>query len=106
MGENNVKGHLFISVILTRIEAMENGINPEPVVLKTAQKSLFLCYELLSMRINGSLSADTISSSVLQDLGGPQDFVVDFTVQDWSMDRDIQVSWFQSGHEDGAWWRW
>lgn len=109
VGENNVKGHLFIAIVLAQIDAMEEGINPEPVVLETAKKSLLICYDLLSTRIagiNGSQPLDTTSSGVLQDFGGSQDFGMDFMMQDWSMDQDIQASWLQSRDEDGVWWHW
>ena len=95
VGENNVKGHLFISVVLAQVEAMEEGINPEPVVLESAKKSSLFCYDLLSTsiaKVKSSLPINASSSGVFQDFRGLQDFGMDFTMQDWSMDQDIQGS--------------
>ena len=106
-GENNVLGHMLISVFLAQIDAMEEGINPEPVVLEAAKKSTLLCYELLSARITGNddlLHTDTGSTGALQDFGDQQDFDMELTMQNWSMDQDMQRSWLQSDCEDGVWW--
>ncbi|TAQ89012.1 hypothetical protein B7494_g2675 [Chlorociboria aeruginascens] len=108
-GENNIMGHMLLSVVLAQIEATEEGINPEPVVLESAKNSVSLCYELLKARIcgtNNTLPVDTGSSSHPQDLGDSQDFGMDFTLQDWSMHQHIHEPWLQFSCEDGGWWHW
>ena len=108
-GENNVMGYLLLSVFLAQVEATEEGICPELVILETAKKKLLFCYDLLSARMVGIhdlIPVDTDSSGVFQDSGSPQDFGKDFTFQEWSIDQDIQGSWLQSACEDGVWWHW
>ena len=108
-GENNVMGHLLLSVFLAQVEATEEGICPELVILETAKKKLLFCYDLLSARMVGIhdlIPVDTDPSGVFQDSGSPQDFGKDFTFQEWSIDQDIQGSWLQSACEDGVWWHW
>ncbi|KIN05350.1 hypothetical protein OIDMADRAFT_51161 [Oidiodendron maius Zn] len=109
MEENNVMGRLLLSVFLAQVEATEEGVNPELVILETAKKKLLLCYDLLSARMVGIhdlIPVDTDPSGVPQDCGSPQDFSKDFTFQEWSIDQDIQGSWLQSACKDGVWWHW
>ncbi|CZR68899.1 uncharacterized protein PAC_18800 [Phialocephala subalpina] len=54
--ENNIKGHLFISVVLAQVEAMELGIPAEKMVMDAARNSAELCMGLLAKRI--PLTAD------------------------------------------------
>jgi hypothetical protein len=99
MGENNILIHLLVSVVLAHIEAMEEGVNPEPVVLESAKNSSLLCYDLMSARItgiNGSLPTDTDSSGVLDYFGDSLAFGMDFAMQDLG-NQDIQESWLQFG---------
>ncbi|KAE8443029.1 hypothetical protein EG329_002423 [Mollisiaceae sp. DMI_Dod_QoI] len=49
--ENNVKGHLFISVVLAQVEALEQGVPAEGMVLDAARRSARTCLELLGKRI-------------------------------------------------------
>ncbi len=107
-GENNVKGNLFISVVLAQLEAMEDGLDSERIVLDAATKSADRCYDLLVSRtsagINVPLRPDNISMNGIPGFGGVQDLGMDFTMQDWSMDQDNLDGWFKSGFEDGVWW--
>jgi hypothetical protein len=106
--ENNVKGHLFMSVVLAQLEAMESGENPEKSVLEAASKSADKCYEMLSGRISAGMNAPvSVDNGPMVDipgLEGAQDFGMDFTMQDWSLDQENPDSWFKSGFEDGVWW--
>ena len=47
MGENNIRGHLFISIVLAQVGAIEEGIDPGPAVIESAKKSAMVCYDLL-----------------------------------------------------------
>ncbi|RFU35389.1 hypothetical protein B7463_g930, partial [Scytalidium lignicola] len=49
--ENNVKGHLFLSMALAQIQAMETGVPLEPILAEAMRTSLATCYELLKSRI-------------------------------------------------------
>ena len=106
--ENNIKGNLFISLILAQLEAIEEGVDPAQRVLDTATKSADKCYRLLSTRfsaINVPVQAPESGLNDLLGFGGAQDFGMDFTMQDWTLDQDSnQDAWFKSGFEDGAWW--
>jgi hypothetical protein len=102
MGENNILTHLLILVALAHVEAIKEGVNPEPIVLESAKKSALLCYDLMSARItriNGSLPSDTDPSGVPEYFGDPLDFGMDFTMPDLG-DQDIQGSWLQFGCGD------
>jgi hypothetical protein len=62
--ENNVKGHLFICIVLAQVEAMEKGISIEEPVLLAAKKSLNLCLELLKERIRKSISSEEYAALI------------------------------------------
>lgn len=62
--ENNVKGHLFISIVLAQVEAMERGTSIEKAVLGAAKSSLTFCLELLRERIRKSLSDEEYAAIV------------------------------------------
>ncbi|KAG9253572.1 uncharacterized protein F5Z01DRAFT_147121 [Emericellopsis atlantica] len=49
-GENNVKMHMFLNMILAQVEAMEEGKPMEYTMVKEARESLEFCYELLQAR--------------------------------------------------------
>jgi hypothetical protein len=51
LGENNIKGHLFLCAVSAQIEAMEKGEDPDPLIAKAAKDSATTCYELLKARI-------------------------------------------------------
>jgi hypothetical protein len=106
--ENNIKGNLFMSLILAQLEAIEEGVDPAQRVLDAATKSADKCYEFLSTRfaaMNVQVQAPENGLDDLLGFGGAQDFGIDFTMQDWSLDQDSnQDAWFKSGFEDGAWW--
>ena len=125
--ENNVKGHLFISIVLAQVEAMEQGWSEKEVeqaVLKAAEESLKHCLGLLEHRIKKGLTEDeytkiTNATSPTADLGAvlaetpettrgeggefnAQEFGMDFSMADWNMDMRFPSpdSWLLSGWED------
>lgn len=105
--DNNIKGNLFMSLVLAQINATEEGVDPERRILDAATKSTNECYNLLVTRfstIDCSLQQDS-SANDLPGFGVGQDFGMDFTMQDWILDEDNnQDFWFKSGFEDGQWW--
>lgn len=106
--ENNIKGHLFMSLIMAQVEAMEEGLDPVPRVLDAATKSADKCYDMLVARystMNGSIPPTDRCPNDPQAFWGGPDFGIDFAMQDWTLDpASSQDSWFKSGFEDGAWW--
>jgi Fungal specific transcription factor domain len=106
--ENNIKGNLFMSLTLAQIDALEEGIDPSQSVLDAATKSADRCYDMLVARysaMNGSIPPSNNSTNDTLGFWGGQDFGMDFTMQDWTLDPESnQDSWFKSGFEDGAWW--
>lgn len=105
MEENNVMVRLLIVITLSLLDATEQGIDPEPVVLEAAKKNSLLCYDLMSARIagvNASLSVEAGSQNVLGNFGDdPLDFGMDFTIQNFG-DQDIQGSWLKFACDDGV----
>ncbi|KAH6698135.1 hypothetical protein BKA61DRAFT_246673 [Leptodontidium sp. MPI-SDFR-AT-0119] len=113
LAENNVKGHLFISVVLAQIEALEDGANPEQCVMEAGYKSVAMCLELLKRRIPGRVSAGdydrhvedgTSPDGIGVGIGEVQDPRMDFTMDDWNMDFNLPESWLMSGWEDNQPW--
>ncbi|XMA20749.1 hypothetical protein WAI453_013540 [Rhynchosporium graminicola] len=113
--ENNVKGHLFISVVLAQIEALEVGANQEVNVIEAGRKSVALCLELLKRRIPQRVSAgdydrhveDGTSPDGIGVTGGVGEIPdprMDFTMDDWNMDFNLPDSWLVSGWEDNQPW--
>jgi hypothetical protein len=108
--ENNIKGNLFMSLLMAQIDAMEEGIDPGASVLDTATKSADRCYDLLVARysnMNDSIPPVDNDNGANDTVGfwGGQDFGMNFTMQDWTLDPESnQETWFKSGFEDGAWW--
>jgi hypothetical protein len=63
LGETNVKSHMFLSMILAQVEAVEAGAPVELQVARSARDSLELCYGILSAR----------ASSIPESLTAPSD---------------------------------
>lgn len=119
--ENNIKGHLFISVVLAQIEAIERGIPADKMVLEAARRSAEVCMELLSKRIQVTAGEDEYTRhvenggtvdgvGVLQQVqmgNGNQEMGMDTMMQDWTMDSqffNMPDSWLISGWEDNQFW--
>ncbi|KAK0108680.1 hypothetical protein ONS95_003472 [Cadophora gregata] len=114
LAENNVKGHLFMSVVLAQIEALEDGENPEQRVMEAGLKSVEMCLGLLKSRIPQRLSAGDYNRHVedgtspdgigVSDEPVVHDPRMDFTMDDWNMDFNLPESWLLSGWEDNQPW--
>ncbi|KUJ18472.1 uncharacterized protein LY89DRAFT_780542 [Mollisia scopiformis] len=115
--ENNIKGHLFISVVLAQVEAMELGVPADNLVIAAARKSAEICMALLSKRIPITATDDEYARHVengsaadgvgLQGASAPQDIGFDTMMQDWTMDSqyfNLPDSWLLSGWEDNQPW--
>ncbi|OBT63174.1 hypothetical protein VE03_07855 [Pseudogymnoascus sp. 23342-1-I1] len=104
--ENNVMVRLLLVITLSLLDATEEGIDPEPVVLEAAKKSTQFCYDLMSARVtaaNALLPVETCPQNVLENFGDPLDFGMDFTMQNFG-DQDIQGSWLRFACDDGVLW--
>lgn len=104
--ENNVMVCLLLTITLSLLDSTEEGIDPEPVVLEDAKKSMLLCYDLLSARVTGAIASvpvETGSQNVFENFGDPFDFGMDFNMQNLG-DQDIQGPWLRFAGEDGMLW--
>ena len=112
-GETNIKGHLFMSVALGHINALEAGRPSEEGILEAAQCSAKLCYELLRARLP---STPDMNSSHQDDFPGDgfnagqlnsdmHNSDIDFTMADWGTDfENIPDAWmFSSWDESNIW---
>lgn len=114
VSENNVKGHLFLSVMLAQIEAYESGSNGEQMVIEAGRSSAKYCLELLKRRVPQSVTSFEYENHV--DNGTAPDGIgvapmvepphpsMDFTMDDWNMDFNLPESWLISGWENNQPW--
>ncbi|KAK8856692.1 C6 zinc finger domain protein [Apiospora arundinis] len=65
LGETNVKGHMFLCMILAQVEAVEDGAPIEARIARAARDSLEYCLRLLRAR-----KGETASSSADDGVGG------------------------------------
>ncbi|TVY24198.1 Transcription factor [Lachnellula hyalina] len=113
-GETNVKGHLFMSVAMGHVNAIEAGRPSEEGILEAAQSSAKRCYDMLRARLP---STPDMSLSNQQNFSGDE-FAngqlnsdlhykdIDFTMTDWgTADFDnIPEAWmFSSWNEMNTW---
>lgn len=64
LGETNVKSHMFLSMIIAQIEAVESGEPVELGVARSARDSLELCYEILRLRASNAPESLTTAVDV------------------------------------------
>lgn len=57
LGETNVKSHMFLSMILAQVQAMEAGVPVELEVARGARDSLEICHGILSARARNVLDS-------------------------------------------------
>ncbi|KFY92776.1 hypothetical protein V498_04746 [Pseudogymnoascus sp. VKM F-4517 (FW-2822)] len=104
--ENSAMIRLLLVIILSLLDAKEEGIDPEPVVLEAGKKNSLLCYDLMSSRAtaaNALLPVETSSHNIFGNFEDPLDFGMDFTMQNFG-DQDIQGSWLRFACDDGVLW--
>ena len=74
-GETNIKAHMFLSMILAKVEAMQTGADCELSIAQSAKDCLEFCHELLLAQVDSSSlgmpdNAGFASGSSLD--GGPE----------------------------------
>lgn len=124
LGENNVKGLLFIEAVRGQIHAMEAGTDVDQAIVEFARLGARKCIELLRTRLsssapgpsepatgtgaggNGTATGTHAGAGTWQDdmLGGAADYGYDFMMQDVSPEDslsgfnfDIPDSWLFAG---------
>jgi hypothetical protein len=114
LGENNIKGHLFLSAVSAQIEAMENGQDPDLMIAKAAKESAETCYGLLKARIKKPPSSVVMESEPVVEDGNrmmdfgtleiDNEFAFEYTMADANMDFDMPESWLFEGWEEHREW--
>ncbi|KAK7717699.1 hypothetical protein SLS64_003194 [Diaporthe eres] len=77
LGETNVKSHMFLSMILAQVGALEAGLSVELEVARATRDSLEFCYGILSLRarsIPESLAAPADAGVVAAEIDGYQGY--------------------------------
>jgi hypothetical protein len=103
-GENNAKGHLFLSAAAAQIQAMTNGQRPEDVVPEAAKASALHCLELLTARTKmppitpPDSDPGTSTSRETESLEDP-DYAFGMLMPDANLELDIPDSWVFTGWE-------
>ncbi|KAH8802922.1 fungal-specific transcription factor domain-containing protein [Xylogone sp. PMI_703] len=104
--ENNVKGHLFMSMSLAQIEATEAGIPPESVFADAARASLTTCYELMKARIKGGESPEESSQRPQNEAvqnGNAPNTEYNFTDEYDLSNFVLPDSWLFQGWNENTW---
>ena len=105
IGGNNFKGHVFLSMAMGQIDAMEAGTSPEQGISDAAKKSVEYCHDLLKARIPVAPTSSRPVDQDSQELGGEkpsnvEDLGFDY-LQDANFDFEIPDSWlFPAGYEN------
>lgn len=79
-GETNIKIHMFLSMILAQVEAIEEGTSCDLKIARSARDSLELCYDMLKARAD-ALSPLNFSDTALTPLnfdGGLEGYGLNF----------------------------
>lgn len=86
-GETNVKGYMFMSMVLAQVEAIEEGDSVGDGLARSAMESLRFCHEILKTRADGN---DTVSFGV-EGIGGATPGSMGFETygMDWDWDREF-----------------
>lgn len=103
-GENNAKGHLFLSAAWAQIQAMTNGIDPQTVVPEAAKQSALQCLELLRARTKNPPITPPDSDPGTNTSGGTesleeQEYSFNMMIPDANLELDIPDSWVFTGWE-------
>ena len=103
-GENNAKGHLFLSAASAQIQAMTNGVRPEDVVPEAAKQSALHCLELLRARTKMPPDTPTESDVGTNVSGGMEsledlDYGFNVFLPDANLNLEVPDSWIFTGWE-------
>ena len=118
LGENNIKGHLFLSAVSAQIDAMEKGDDEDELIAKAAKDSATTCYGLLKARIKKPPSSVVLESEPVVKSGNRQEtgqiefgtmdmnseFAFEYLLPDANMNFDIPESWLFEGWEEHHEW--
>ncbi|KAL2289501.1 hypothetical protein FJTKL_01771 [Diaporthe vaccinii] len=77
LGETNVKSHMFLSMILAQVGALEAGVPVELEVARATRDSLEFCYGILSLRARStpeSSAAPADAGVVAAEIDGYQEY--------------------------------
>jgi hypothetical protein len=119
LGENNIKGHLFLSAVSAQVDALERGIDPDLLIAKAAKDSAEMCYGLLKNRIRKPPSSVVMEES--ENVGGKDrnggngmlefgsmdtetEFAFEYLMPDANVNFDIPESWLFEGWEEHQEW--
>lgn len=97
LGETNVKNHMFLSMIVAQVEAVEAGLPVELEVARRARDSLEFCYGILSERasnVQASSAAPSDAGFAAAGIGEYQEYEYGMGVDfDWdSIMSDVGFS--------------
>ncbi|RSM02392.1 hypothetical protein CEP52_008013 [Fusarium oligoseptatum] len=86
-GETNIKGHMFLNMILALVEAKEEDVPHEFKVAQRARESLELCFDLLQPQVGAPLDLASgqmsfMPTSLDEQGGSVLDFDLDFFLSD------------------------
>ena len=120
LGENNIKGHLFLSTVSAQIDALERDVDPDPLIAKAAKESAETCSGLLTARIKKPPSSVVMDDMIagndgnvnaygngLMDVGNmetDQNFAFEYLMPDASVNFDMPESWLFEGWEEQNEW--
>ncbi|KAH8591282.1 hypothetical protein B0O99DRAFT_598148 [Bisporella sp. PMI_857] len=106
LGEQNVKGHIFLSAALAYVDALENNKDVEKGILEGALASARHCLGLLRARLDmpetPPFTEPPIENSGDGTMGVDQDFSYDFMMQDGgsSFNFEMPDAWLYSGWQE------
>ena len=120
-GENNIKGHLFLSAVAAQIDAMERGEDADAFIAKAAKESTETCYGLLKARtkkppssvvmesefaVGGESSANANGDGMLEfgTTDMDNEFAFEYLMPDSSVNFEIPESWLFEGWEEHQEW--
>ncbi|KAG0650849.1 Transcription factor [Hyphodiscus hymeniophilus] len=127
LGENNIKGHLFLSAVSAQIDALEKGEDPDPLIAEAAKRSAEVCYGMLKQRTKKPPSSIVMDEVIARsqdekesslygygsgNLGGQMEFGTDmdhefafeYLMPDANVNFDIPESWLFEGWEEHHEW--
>ncbi|TVY22957.1 Transcription factor [Lachnellula hyalina] len=87
-GETNVKSHMFLSMVMAQVEALETGAECELGIARAARDSLEFCHDLLLTRDGAGvlLAADDMGLTPISYNDGQDAFGMDFNFESFLPD--------------------
>ncbi|KAK2776999.1 C6 zinc finger domain-containing protein [Colletotrichum kahawae] len=92
-GDTNIKGHMFLSMIVAQVEAMEEGHSGEQMIAQSAKNSLEFCNSILLRRLENVPSPwNTDTSTMAADREGQEAFAIDWEFDFFLPDTEFAAS--------------